>query len=102
MLALFQPLLTALIGAALTVFGGVHGVLQWPAAATWSHVAAASPMLLTVLVFLGCLVIAICGVAMLWNGLAGTRTRLRQLRRVRWPAPGNQNYREDPYDDQRW
>ena len=105
MLILFQPLLTALVGAALAVFGGVHGVLQWPTSNTWSQVAAMSPMLFTVLVFLGCLVIAACGVAMLWTGIVGTRTRFRQLRRIRWPAPGssgNQNYRDDPYEDQRW
>ena len=102
MLALFQPLLTAMIGAALTIFGGVHGALQWPTSSTWSQVAAMSPMLLAVVVFLGCVVIALCGVAMLWNGITGTRNRIRQVRRVRWPAPGNQNYRDDPYDDQRW
>ena len=55
MLILFQPLLTALVGITLAVFGGVHGVLQWPTSSTWSQVAAMSPMLFTVLVFLGCL-----------------------------------------------
>lgn len=39
---------------------------------------------------------------MLWPRISGTRTRFRQLRRVRWPALGNQNYREDPYEGQRW
>ncbi|NJO85073.1 MAG: hypothetical protein HC828_21550 [Blastochloris sp.] len=104
MLILFQPLLTALVGAALTLFGGIHGVLQWPTAAAWQYVVAASPTLLSVLVFLGCVLIALAGVAMLWAGITGTRTRIRQIRRVRWLSPGNQSYPggDGPYDDQRW
>lgn len=105
MLVLFQPLLTALIGAALAVFGVFHTVLQWPTALVWHHVVGASPQLLAVLVFLGCAVISLAGVALLISGVRGTRTRLAQLRRLRWPgASAGGHYVDGPvaYDDQRW
>ncbi len=107
MLVLFQPVLTALVGAALSVFGVYHTLLQLPSPVVWHHVLSVSPQLLMVLVFLGCIVIALTGLVMLWNGVHGARIRLHQIRRVRWPASSTATSHSPyadlntPYDD-RW
>jgi hypothetical protein len=100
MLILFQPVLTALIGAVLSVFGLFHTVTQLPAPVVWQHVVSLSPQLLVLFVFLGCLVIAVTGLAMLWTGLQGVRQRVWQLRRLRWQSsPGY----DEPHESQmRW
>jgi hypothetical protein len=104
MLTLFQPLLTALVGAALAVFGALHTVLQLPAAIVWHHVLSASPQLLVVMVFLGCVMIFVIGLTMLWTGIQATRIRMRQLRHVRWPSTAQPGYSDGgvAYDDHRW
>ncbi len=50
MLTLFQPLLTALVGAALSIFGLFHTIQQLPAPVVWHHVVSASPQLMALLI----------------------------------------------------
>ena len=99
MLTLFQPLLTALVGAALSIFGLFHTIQHLPSPIVWHHVVSASPQLMALVVFAVCVMIAVAGLVMIWSGLRGVRYRLWQLRRVRWQATPNM---PTTYDDDPW
>jgi hypothetical protein len=108
-----QPLLTLLIGLALSLLAMVHGIRNVPASAAWQHVAQAAPQLGAVLVFVCCVMLAVIGVGILIAGLKACRVRLLQLRQLHWNAPvayGRPGYAggtygggggADPYDDER-
>jgi lysylphosphatidylglycerol synthetase-like protein (DUF2156 family) len=105
MFVLLQPLFTLIVGAALAVFGCFHTYQLLPNPLVWRHVIDVSPHLLAVLVFGSCMLITLAGLALFWHGARGTRTRLTQLRRLRWPgASAGGHYVDGPvaYDDQRW
>ena len=95
MLQFMQPLFAAVIGSVLCVFGLIHSVTLVPPAAVWQSVAMVTPDLMTVTVFIGCLLVAAAGIAMLVGGLGAVRRRFGQLRRVRWDTEPNYDPRDD-------
>jgi len=99
MLEFLQPMLTVLIGAALSIFGLIHSLRLAPAPSTWHGVAAAAPQLVAVMVFIGCLAIAVAGIALLVTALRSVRRRFGLLRRVRWEAETRSASRYDDADE---
>ena len=97
MLHFLQPVFAALVGAALFLFGLIHGIKLVPAAAAWRQVVVATPQLMSVGLFLVCVIMLLAGVAMLVTGIQSARRRFSQLRRLRLHS--HPSY-EDP--DEQW
>ncbi|MBI1338470.1 MAG: hypothetical protein GC164_16125 [Phycisphaera sp.] len=101
MLQLMQPLLAALIGAAMSLFGLLHTVQLFPTPVIWHQFVVSMPPLMAVLLFAACVALALGGMAMLITGLRDTRRRLTQLRRVPWEKiPGGDGASASPYGRQ--
>ena len=88
MLEFMQPILSMLIGVAMSIFGLIHTWYRFPAPVVWAQFLASVPQLGAVLLFAACLAVSILGVAMLLVGAGGVRRRLQQIRSVRW-QPNN-------------
>ena len=88
MLEFMQPILSMLIGVAMSIFGLIHTWYRFPSPVVWAQFLIAVPQLGAVLLFATCLAVSILGVAMLLVGAGGVRRRRQQIRSLRW-QPGN-------------
>ncbi|MBI1335873.1 MAG: hypothetical protein GC164_02805 [Phycisphaera sp.] len=61
MLQLMQPLLAALIGAAMSLFGLLHTVQLFPTPVIWHQFVVSMPPLMAVLLFTACVALALGG-----------------------------------------
>ncbi len=102
MLQFLQPILAALIGAAMSLFALLHSVRLFPSAVVWRQVAMVTPELGVILLFFACVVLAASGVALVVSGVRATRLRVAQIRRVRWQAEPSPASRYDDSNEEEW
>ena len=102
MFQFLQPVLAAIIGAAMSVFGLLHSTRLFPSATVWHKVAAATPQLGIVLLFAACALLSAAGVVMFVSGVRETRRRVDQIRRASWQTDPATPSRLDESDDTRW
>lgn len=84
MLDFLQPLLSLLIGLALSVLGLNQSFRLYPEPTAWQQFLMALSPAGAVLLFSLCVVMVLLGVAMLVLGARGLRRRLNQIRSARW------------------
>ena len=94
---LLQSAFAALVGAVMSVFGLYHTLRQWPQPTIWQHVATAMPQIITVMIFLLCVVCVVVGILMLVRGIQRARFRFAQLQHVRFQHRGRYMDPDDPY-----
>ena len=82
MLQLIQPLISALIGFLLAVFGLVHTVRSYPGGRVFARLWQALPSVGAVCLFLVGVLAVVAGLTLLYYGVRRTRRRWRFLHRV--------------------
>ena len=79
MIQFIQPLLSAIVGLMLAIYGVVHTITRYPGASSFAQFWASLPGVMAVAVFFIGVVAVIAGVLLLVSGFRGVRRRWRQI-----------------------
>ncbi len=96
MIAFLQPLISLLIGIALSIYGLSHSSTHYPGNANFHALWQSLPALSSVFIFLLGLAAVACGLGLVLTGVQGLRKRYRQIDRA-YTDPRRDR---DPYEDE--
>lgn len=82
MTQLIQPITTLLIGIALTLYGIVHAIVQFPDPVAFTSLIANLPAVTAVLIFILGLVAFAAGIVLIVLGIRNTRRRWRRFGQI--------------------
>ncbi len=96
MFAFIQPLVSLLIGVALSLYGLIHSSTHYPGAGLLYQLWQSMPALTAVFIFTLGLLAVVCGLTLVLSGVHGLRKRYRQIDR----AYSDPRRDRDPYEDE--
>lgn len=95
MSTLFQPVVTLLIGVAMSIYGLIHSITRFPGPEAFLNLMANMPAVMSVLFFVLGVLAFVAGVVLIVLGVRNMRRRWRQFGRIARHVESQPQYQQD-------